>query len=82
MSNERLMMEGKLSRLKQEQKRLRSKAKGLCKAIAPAINHHLHAIEKMDIAIAAGQMDDLVMAQAKLLRLKDQIEELEDALGN
>ena len=82
MGNERLMMEGKLAGLIQKQTRLRAKAKGLCIAISPAINPLLKPVEKLAIATAAQQMDELVMVQAELLVLQDEIEALEDALGN
>lgn len=81
MSTERLMMQGKLSGLKARRTALQMKGKGLCRSIAPAINPILMDLEEMDIAIAAQQMDELVMVQGELLSVKAQINELEKALG-
>jgi len=82
MSTERLMMQGKLAGLKTRRTQLQMKGKGLCRSIAPAINPHLLEIEEMEIALAAQQMDELVMVQADLLSVNTQINELEKALGN
>lgn len=82
MSTERLMMQGKLAGLKTKRTQLQMKGKGLCRSIGPAINPVLMEIEEMEIAIAAQQMDELVMVQADLLSVNAQINELEKALGN
>lgn len=82
MSTEQLMMLGKLSGLKTKRTQLQMKGKGLCRSIAPAINPVLMEIEDMEIAIAAQQMDDLVMVQADLISVNAQIHDLEKALGN
>lgn len=81
MSNERLMMEGKLAELRRKAVNLRMKGKGLCRYIAPAISPVLMEIEEMDIALAAQQMDELVMVQAELITANSHIRELEKALG-
>lgn len=82
MGNELLMMQGKLAGLKNQRLRLQMKGKGLCRSIVPAINPLLMEIEEMEIAIAAQQMDELVMVQAELVSVNSHIHELEKALGN
>jgi len=79
--NERLMMEGKLAEQKQKEFSLEMKGKGLCRAIAVALNPVMAKIEEMEIALAAQQMDELVMVQAELLTALSHIRELEKALG-
>lgn len=79
--SERLMMEGKLAELKRKAFALRMKGKALCKYIAPAISPVLLEVEEMEIALAAQQMDELVMVQAELLTANSHIRELEKALG-
>lgn len=75
-------MKVRLTESRQKQSALQLKAKGLCRSIAPLVNPVLKPVEKMEIALAASQMDELVMVQAELLSLASQIEELEEALGN
>ncbi|MBL4901095.1 hypothetical protein JYT85_01355 [Desulfocapsa sp. AH-315-G09] len=70
-----------LGEKKQKQAALQQEAKVLCRQISPLLNPLLLSIENMDIAKASVKMDQLVMAQAGLLKLQMQIEELEDALG-
>ncbi len=82
MGTERLMMTGKLTGLKAGKNRLEMKGKGLCRSIAPALNTALFEIEEMEIALAAQQMDELVMVQAELLTVNRQIDQLEKALGD
>ncbi len=79
--NERLLMEGKLAEQKQKAFSLQMKGKGLCRAIVPALNPVLAEIEEMEIALAAQQMDELVMVQAELITARSHIRELEKALG-
>lgn len=81
MSTERLMMQGKLAGLKTKRTQLQMKGKGLCRSIGPAINPSLMDIEEMEIAIAAQQMDELVMVQAELISVNAHIAELEKSLG-
>jgi hypothetical protein len=81
MSNERLMMQGKLGELKTKRTKLQIKGKGLCQSIRPLINPVMLDVEDMEIASAAQQMDDLVMVQGELLAVAGQIRDLERALG-
>lgn len=82
MSEERLLMEGKLSGLKRDRKKLVMTMTTLCDATRPMINTSLHDVESMEIATAANNLDDLVMAQAELMRINNQINKLEQSLGN
>lgn len=79
--SERLMLEGKLSGLEHEVYGLRLKIDGLCKSIRTGINPSLYEIEEMNIAQAAQQMDELVMAQAELLGALAKIGRLKRELG-
>jgi len=79
--SERDQMLGRLSVLEQERHRLTMRMCGLCGAIRQAINPTLIEVYEMDIAMAAQQMDDLVMAQAELMGANSKIERLRRELG-
>ncbi len=81
MSNERLMMTGKLAELRTKRTRLQIKGKGLCQSIRPLINPAMLEVEEMDIALAAQLMDEMVMVQGELLGASNQIRNLEKELG-
>lgn len=81
MNSNIAQMKVALTEKRQHQASLQLKAKGLCRAIIPLVNPVLKPVEKMEIALAASQMDELVMVQAELLSLAARIEELEEALG-
>jgi hypothetical protein len=81
MSNERLMMTGKLAELRSKRTKLQIKGKGLCRSIRPLINPAMLEVEEMEIPMAAQLMDEMVMVQGELLGTNDQIRNLEKALG-
>jgi len=81
MSQERLMMEGKLAELKRQRDKLLLKADGLINAIRLEINPALKGVEDMDIAQADLRMDELLMAQVELLSIAGDIERLKRELG-
>lgn len=70
----------KLTQLEIARTNLRIEAKGLCHSIQALIVPALNEIEEMDVAKAAGYMDDLVMKQSELLGLQTKIWEIEEAL--
>lgn len=74
-------MREKLEKLKMRQASLRIEATGIAGDIPVLINPTLAEIEDLRVAVAAAKMDDLVMRQAELLRIRGQIWELEEALG-
>ena len=80
MNNSELMRE-KLVRLRIRQTNLEIEAKGLARDIPPLINPTLQAVIDMDVAVAAGKMDELIMHQGELLKIRGQIWDLEEALG-
>lgn len=79
--SERDQMLGRLSVLEQDQHRLRMGIEGKCRVIREEINPALNDPESMDIALAAQQMDELVMAQADLLATGSKIARLKKELG-
>ncbi|MHB1350102.1 MAG: hypothetical protein ACYCYR_09540 [Desulfobulbaceae bacterium] len=79
--SERDQILGRLSVLEQERQRLTMRMSGLCDAIRRAINPALIEVYDMDVAQAAQQMDDLVMAQAELMATNSKIGRLRKELG-
>lgn len=79
--SERMMMEGKLATLKDEKARLAKRIEGNCLGIREQINPALYEVEDMDVAMAAQQMDDMVLAHAELLAITGKIQRLERELG-
>lgn len=75
-------MREKLERLKIRRTSLEIEAKGIARDIPALINPAMQEVVEMDIANAAMKMDDLVVKQGELLKLRGQIWELEEALGN
>jgi len=82
MNQNLAMMKVRRMELVERQTSLRMKAKTLCRTIPYQINPALMEIERMQIAEAANSMDELVMTQAELLAIANQIADLEEALGN
>lgn len=79
--SERDQMLGRLSVLEQERLKLRMAIEGKSRIIREEINPALNEPENMDIALAAAQMDELVMAQANLLATNSKIARLKKELG-
>ena len=79
--SERLQMQGKLVGLEQDQHRLTMRIDGLCQSIRTLINPALVEIDDMDIAMAAQQMDELLMAHAERLGVGSKIRRLKMELG-
>lgn len=79
--SERDQMLGRLSLLEQERLKLRRGIEGKCRVIREEINPALNDPENMDIALAAAQMDELVMAHAELLAVGGKIQRLRKELG-
>jgi len=82
MNQNLAMMKVRRMELVERQTSLRMKAKTLRSTIPYQINPALMEIERMQIAEAANSMDELVMTQAELLAIANQIADLEEALGN
>lgn len=80
MSLERAAMRGKLAEAQDNRRRLRLKAESLCSGIRAAVNTALTDVEQIEVAQAAGQMDDLVAVMGELAALQGQIARLEREL--
>lgn len=80
MSIERAAMRGRLAELQGQRKQLKDKAQGLCTAIRQGLNTTLSPVEEIEMAIVAGQMDDLVMTYAELQGVLADIARLEKEL--
>ncbi len=81
MNTERLAMKGRLAEARLELERLRGKGEALCEDIRRRIAPLLTPLHEMEIAAAATLMDDLVMTQAQVLTLREEIRRLEKALA-
>lgn len=80
MSLEREAMKGRLTGLKDDRRRLRMKAEGLCDGVRQNVNIALRDVEEIDIAQASCQMDELVATLGELAGLQGQIVRLEREL--
>lgn len=69
------------TQLEMERTSLQVEAAGLCRSITDLLVPELTEIENMEVAKAAGYMDDLVVKQGELLGLQTKIWQLEKALG-
>lgn len=78
--SERKQMKDELFEVEERVKSTTEKAKRLCGHIREWLNPLLHELEEMRIAEAATLMDELVVAQAELLRLSSRAEDLKQAL--
>lgn len=80
MNLEREALRGRLTSLKDQRRKLRLQAEGLCSGIRRDLQTALIDIEEIDIAQAAQQMDDLVAAMGELAGLQGQIARIEREL--
>lgn len=80
MSLERAAMRGRFAELQDKKAKLRLKAEGLCTAIRQGLNTALTPVEDIEMAIIAGQMDDLVMAYAEMQGVLADIARIEKEL--
>lgn len=80
MDHNRAAMRGRQAELKERQHSLRLRARGQLKQLVLTVNPSLHDIEEMEIPEAAAIMDNLVLIQAELLRIRDRLAELGEAL--
>lgn len=78
---ERTIMQGKLAAHNENRARLMLKISGLCASIRQGLNPLLTPVEEMDIAQAAGQMDELLTAHVDLMTANTMIQRLERALN-
>lgn len=81
MSNERLMMDGKLSRLHRETNGLRLKIQGLCDSIRQNLNTALTPISELDVLMINQQVRDLEIAYVELKGKESRIARINKELG-
>lgn len=81
MSNERLMMEGQLTGLKNETRSLKLKIEGLCSSLRGNLNTALTPIKELDIPMIAQQARDLELTYAELQGKVFRIARLRKELG-
>ena len=81
MSNERLMMEGQLSGLKNETRSLKLKVEGLCGSLRENLNTALTPINELDIPMISQQARDLELTYAELQGKESRIARLHKELG-
>ena len=78
--SERRAMKGRLVEMTEQEKQLAIRFRSNCERIGLLINPLLNEPGEMRIAEAATLMDDLVVQQAELLRLRSRIEAIKDEL--
>ncbi len=81
MGNERLMMEGQLSGLKNEARNLNLKLEGLCSALRENLNTALTPLAEMDMPMIAQQARDLELSYAILQGKESRMARLRRELG-
>jgi hypothetical protein len=81
MSNERLMMEGQLSGLKQETRSLTLKIEGLCRSLRENLNTALTPIKELEILLISEQARELELTCAELQGKEHRISRLRRELG-
>ena len=81
MGNERLMMEGQLSGLRNETRSLKLKIEGLCSSLRENLNTALTPIEELELPMIIQQTKDLTLTYAELTGKKSRIARLEKELG-
>ncbi len=79
--SERLEMQGRLAGLEQDEINLSMRADAACQTIRRALNTALVEVTDIDVAMAANEMDGLVMAHAELLGVRSRISRLRKELG-
>ncbi len=79
--SERMMMEGKLARLKRERHKLRLKIEGDCRAIRTGLNTAITPVDDLEVPMLAEQMDQLTVAWGELQTTNIQIARIERELG-
>ena len=81
MGNERLMMEGQLSGLKNETRSLKLKIEGLCSSLRENLNTALTPIDELDVPLISQQSRELELAYAELQGKESRIARLKKELG-
>lgn len=76
MNLERAAMKGRLEELKQNRAVLALRCSGLARSIRELLNTFLTPVERMEIPMAAQQMDDLAASWGELAALDSEIERL------
>lgn len=80
MNVEREAMRGRMAALRDQQKRMRLKAEGLCGSLRTGLNTALVDVEEIETAQLAQQMDELVSTMGELAGLQGKIARLEKEL--
>lgn len=79
--SERLMMEGRLERLKRDRIKLRLRIEGNCTAVRSGLNTALTEVDELDVPVIAEQMDELVSAWGELQGVNIKVARIEQELG-
>ena len=78
---ETLEMRGKLAALEQEAMALEMRAESACRTIRRELNTAIIDLDEIDVAMAASEMDNLVMISGELLGIGSKISRLRKELG-
>ncbi len=81
MADDRLMMEGTLSQLEQQQQGLELKIEGLCESLRAKLNTAVTPIGDLDVPQVSQQSHELASAWAQLQGVYSRIARLKRELG-
>ncbi len=81
-SDDRLMMEGRLSQLKQDLCQLEQRIESLCRGIRGDLNTALRPVQELDVPRISQQARDLQTAFVKMQSVLSRINRLNRELGN
>ena len=81
MSNESLMMEGKLSGLKRDLIQQKLRVENLCISMRTGLNTALTPVDELDVAGISQQSRDFVLAFVEMQKTISLIERLKKELG-
>lgn len=81
MNTERAAMRGKLAQSKETASKLKLRIEGNCRLIREGLNTVLVPVEELEVALMAGQMDELVLAWGQLQAELADIARLEKELA-
>lgn len=81
MNVEREAMRGRLSGLRDQQKKLRLRIEGNARAIRTGLNTALHSVDDLDVPVLDEQWDELKAAWGELAMINANIARLEKELA-
>ena len=81
MADDRLMMEGRLGQLEQQQQGLELRIEGLCESLRAKLNTAVTPVGELDIPQVSQQSHELASSWAQLQGVSSRIARLQRELG-